>query len=190
GRLPAIGRPIAETRAYVLDALLRPVPLGIPGELALSSRSLARGYLGRPALTAEKFVPDSLSGAPGERMYRTGDFVRWRADGELEFLGRADHQVKIRGFRIEMGEIEAALLEIPGIDEAVVEVFEAAAGDRRLAGFYVTRQVGSEVDDLLGRLQARLPAYMVPASLLQIAAIPRTANGKVDRRALPKPQWG
>ncbi|MEP7010529.1 MAG: non-ribosomal peptide synthase/polyketide synthase [Acidobacteriota bacterium] len=190
GRIPAIGRPIAETRAYVLDALLRPLPLGIPGELALSSRSLARGYLGRPELTAEKFVPDSLSGIPGERMYRTGDLVRWRADGELEFFGRADHQVKIRGFRIEMGEIEAALLEVPGIDEAVVEVFEAAGGDRRLAGFYVMRQVGSEVDDLPERLQARLPAYMVPASLLQIAALPRTANGKVDRRALPKPQWG
>ncbi|HEV7785914.1 MAG TPA: condensation domain-containing protein, partial [Thermoanaerobaculia bacterium] len=187
---PSIGRPVADTRAYVVDAGLRPLPVGVPGELALASRSLARGYLGRPDLTAEKFVPDPLAGLSGERIYRTGDLARWRPNGELEFLGRADQQVKVRGYRIELGEIEAALRDVPGVEEVAVAVFATAAGDHRLAGFYVAAPDGPAAGELLARLRERLPAYMVPASLAPLAALPRTANGKIDRKALPQPEWG
>ncbi|HVR96609.1 MAG TPA: amino acid adenylation domain-containing protein [Thermoanaerobaculia bacterium] len=185
-----VGRPLAGTRAQVLDAGLRPVPVGVPGELCLAGAGLARGYLGRPDLTAERFVPDA-SGAPGERLYRTGDVARWLppnvADGEIELLGRLDHQVKVRGFRIELGEVEAALYRHPGLREAAV-VAHGEGGDRRLVAYVVPRQEPPPAAEELRRFLAeRLPAHMVPAAFVPLAALPRTGNGKLDRRALPDP---
>ncbi|HEX2091721.1 MAG TPA: amino acid adenylation domain-containing protein, partial [Longimicrobiaceae bacterium] len=186
-----IGRPLAGTRAYVLDRHLQAVPAGVVGELYLAGEGLARGYVARPELTAERFLPDPLGGGGGERMYRTGDRARWTVDGELEYLGRIDHQVKVRGFRIELGEIEVALREQPGVRDAVVVVWEGAGGDRLLAG-YVVPERGAEVGtaELRARLRATLPEYMVPASFTLLEGLPVTASGKVDRRGLPAPQWG
>src|SRR6185436_20395007 len=150
-----------------------------------AGRGVGRGYLGLPARTAEVFVPDAWSGMPGGRLYRTGDWVRWTAAGELEFLGRLDHQVKIRGFRIELGEIEAALAALPGVREAIV-VARAAAGDRRLVAYLVGDASPGELRRLLGE---RLPDYMVPAAFVTLATLPLTPNGKVDREALPAPEW-
>ncbi len=175
---PPIGRPVAGTQAWVLDVGLQPVPVGVAGELFLGGAGLARGYLGRPDLTAERFIPDPFGGL-GVRLYRTGDRVRRRPDGELVFLGRLDHQVKLRGFRIELGEIEAALLSLPGVREAAVLVL--GEGDlRRLVAFVA----GGE--GLQERLAARLPAYMVPAAFVSLPALPLTPNGKVDRKALAR----
>ncbi|HEX7241006.1 MAG TPA: amino acid adenylation domain-containing protein, partial [Longimicrobiaceae bacterium] len=183
--LPSIGAPVANTQLYVLDRALAPAPLGVPGELFLGGDSLARGYLGRPELTAEKFVPDPY-GRPGARLYRTGDRARWLGTGEVEFLGRVDQQVKVRGFRIEPGEVEAALEEHPGVREALVYVREDAPGERRLVGYVVAEEeVGAE--ELRGHLAGSLPEYMVPSAFVVLDAFPLTPSGKIDRRSLPAP---
>jgi amino acid adenylation domain-containing protein len=187
GRAPGIGRPADRVRAYVLDASLQPVPPGVPGELCLGGASVARGYLGRPDATAAAFVPDPFCGEPGARMYRTGDRVRWLADGTLEFLGRSDRQVKVRGFRIETGEIEAVLAEHPGVAEAVVEARGEGVA-RRLVGWVVPAAGAAATSaELRAHLAARVPDYMVPGALVFLERIPVTPNGKLDRAALPEP---
>ena len=183
-----IGRPIHGTTAYVLDPALRPAPVGVAGELYAGGDGVALGYVGRPGMTAEKFVPDPFSAQPGARMYRTGDRVRWRADGALEFLGRIDRQVKIRGFRIEPGEIESALLSLPGVREAVVAV-RGQGADRRLVAYAAVDGDAASPADLREALRGALPEHMVPAAVVVLDALPLTPNGKVDRDALPEPEF-
>ncbi|MBO1417283.1 amino acid adenylation domain-containing protein, partial [Streptomyces sp. FH025] len=185
---PSIGRPLAGHRAYVLDAALAPVPPGVTGELYIAGAGLAHGYLSRPATTAERFTADPY-GPPGSRMYRTGDLVRWRADGTLDYVGRVDHQVKLRGFRIELGEIEAALTRHPVVVQAAVRVRPTPTGVPQLVGYVVPLPGVAAVDVPVLRafLAESLPAHMVPATLVTLPALPLTANGKVDTRALPDP---
>ncbi|HSK80744.1 MAG TPA: amino acid adenylation domain-containing protein, partial [Thermoanaerobaculia bacterium] len=181
GAVP-IGRPISNLALYILDPGLAPVPAGVPGELFIGGLGVARGYLGRPGLTAERFVPDPFAAGAGGRLYRTGDLARFLADGEIEYLGRTDHQVKIRGFRIELGEIEAALAAHKAVREAVAVPWQD--GGRTLLVAYV---VGAAPDELRAFLRERLPDYMVPALFVEMPALPLSPNGKVDRRALPAP---
>jgi amino acid adenylation domain-containing protein len=183
-----IGRPITNTEVYVLDQHLQPVPVGVPGQLYIGGAGLARGYLNRPELTAQQFIPDPFSAEPGARLYQTGDRVRYRDDGNMEFLGRLDQQVKLRGYRIEPGEIEAVLVRHPGVRAAVVEVFEGARRDKRLVAYVVARQDQSlTVSELRDFVKAKLPEYMVPSAVVWLEALPLTPNGKLDRRALPAP---
>ncbi|MCY1078721.1 non-ribosomal peptide synthetase [Archangium lansingense] len=183
-----IGTPISGTQVYLLDSHLQPVPPGTPGELFISGDGLARGYLQQPALTAERFLPNPFSSAPGSRLYRTGDLARHRSDGVLEFLGRADFQVKIRGFRIELGEVEAALLSHPEVREAIVIAREDSPGNKRLVGYVTGKSDALDTLSLRSYLQQRLPEYMVPSALMALEALPLTPNGKVDRKALPAPE--
>ncbi|MFG3660988.1 amino acid adenylation domain-containing protein [Streptomyces sp. NPDC047706] len=185
---PLVGRPVAGTRAHVLDGLLQPVPPGVTGELYLAGGGLARGYLGAPGLTAERFVADPF-GEPGARLYRTGDLARWTADGRLDYLGRADDQVKIRGFRIEPAEIESTLTGHPAVSQAVVTVRQE--GPRKLLVAHVIPVPGTEPDPgaLRGHVAARLPDHMVPAAVVTLERFPQLANGKLDRAALPAPDF-
>jgi amino acid adenylation domain-containing protein len=193
GTRVTIGRPIPGCRAVIVDRALRPQPIGVAGELALGGEGVARGYLGRPALTAEHFVPDPFSTEPGARLYLSGDLARLRADGEVEFVGRLDHQVKVRGFRIELGEIEEQLRRHPQVVEAAAAVRRDPSGDPRLVGYYVPAPgaepsyAGPSHDALRAHLAASLPEYMVPAFLVRLQALPKSSSGKVDTKALPDP---
>jgi hypothetical protein len=181
-----IGRPIANTQAWVLDTSLQPVPLGVPGELYIGGAGVARGYHRRPALTAERFVPDPFSSEPGARLYATGDLARWRSDGRLECLGRLDHQVKLRGFRIEPGEVEAALARHPAVRQAVALVRGSGTHEARLVAYLVADPSPSAAE-LRAHLAEDLPAYMVPSAFVFLDRLPLTPNGKIDRKALPAP---
>ncbi|MCP4663954.1 MAG: AMP-binding protein, partial [bacterium] len=180
----SIGRPIANTRVWVLDRQLRPVPVGVFGELCTGGDGLARGYLNRPQRTAESFIPSPVDEQPGARLYRTGDVVRFLAVGRIEFLGRRDFQVKVRGFRIELGEVEAALGRHPAVREAVV-----VAGDQRLIAYVVTREPAG-TGELRDFLRRTLPEHMVPSAVVSLEALPLGPTGKVDRAALPAPEPG
>ncbi len=214
GRKPSIGRPIANTRIHILDDHLQQAPVGVPGELCIGGEGLARGYLGRPGLTAERFIPNPFGREPGERLYKTGDLARWTADGAIEFLGRIDHQVKIRGFRVEPGEIEAVLSESHDVKDAVVVAREERPGDGRLDAYVVLRggaghpppggrtcreavesdAHGAVIREIRAHLEKSLPGYMIPAALTVLERMPMTPNLKIDRKALPAPTgsggWG
>jgi acyl-coenzyme A synthetase/AMP-(fatty) acid ligase len=184
-----IGHPIANTNVYVLDASGRPAPVGVAGELCIGGEGVARGYRQRPELTAEKFAVVKPPGRAPERVYRTGDVVRLRADLALEFVGRRDHQVKLRGYRIELGEIEAVLADQPAVRRSVVIVREDIPGDPRLVAYVVPKDEGViPMEELRAALRARLPEYMVPSLIVPLASLPLTANDKIDRKALPVPQ--
>jgi amino acid adenylation domain-containing protein len=184
-----IGRPISNTQVYILDSLLQPVPIGIPGELYIGGDGLARGYLKLPELTAEKFIPNPFSGSV--KLYKTGDLARYQPNGDIEFLGRIDNQVKIRGFRLELGEIEAALIQHPGLREVIVIDREDRPGDKRLVAYQVTEKSANPAteQELRAFLRSKLPDYMIPSAFVTVDNLPLTLNGKVDRRALPIPEY-
>jgi amino acid adenylation domain-containing protein len=183
-----IGRPVANTQCYILDKDRHPVPIGVVGELYIGGDGLARGYLRRPELTAEKFLPDPFRSQPGARMYRTGDLARYQADGNIECLGRTDHQVKIRGYRIELGEIEAAIARHLAVRQVVVVAREDAPGEKRLVAYLVAEDPPPDlVDQIRGLLRATLPEYMVPSHFVGLDAFPLTPSGKIDRKTLPPP---
>jgi amino acid adenylation domain-containing protein len=180
-----IGRPLGNTGIHLLDRRGQPVPAGVPGEVCIGGAGVARGYLRRPALTAERFAPDPFTDVPGSRLYRTGDLARRLPDGRIEFLGRLDHQVKIRGFRIELGEIEGALLQHPAVRQAVVAVRDGLGGDRRLVAYAVAAGEALTISELRRFLHHKLPDYMLPSALVLLERLPLNPSGKVDRRALP-----
>jgi amino acid adenylation domain-containing protein len=187
--LPAIGKPISNTQIYVLDAQRQPVPIGVAGEIYIGGANVARGYLKRPELTAQRFVADSFSTEAGARLYRTGDIGRWRADGTLEYLGRNDDQVKVRGYRIELGEIEAQLARHAQVREAAVVVRQDVAGEKRLVAYITLRdEVTVSVEELRAHLRAVLADHMVPGAFVTLQRLPLTPSGKLDRRALPAPE--
>jgi len=184
-----IGRPIANTEIYIVDREFQPVPVNVPGELLIGGAGVTRGYLKRPELTAERFVANPFSSQAGAWLYRTGDLARYRPNGEIEYLGRADHQIKLRGFRIELGEIEAALRLHPSIREAAVVVREVAANDKRLFGYVTTAgEPRPSVPELKRFLKDKLPDYMIPSGIVFLSELPLTPNGKIDRKALPNPE--
>ncbi|MEW6737531.1 MAG: amino acid adenylation domain-containing protein, partial [Acidobacteriota bacterium] len=186
GKPAPIGRPLANTKVYILDRNLQPVPIGVAGELYIGGLSLARGYLNHPELTATKFIPNPFSDEPGTRLYRTGDLARYLPDGNIEFLGRGDYQVKIRGFRIELEEIEAVLSLHREVREAIVIVREEKPGDKRLLAYLIVHQgMSPRIEDLQQLVKSHLPAYMLPSAFIILDALPLTPNGKVDRTALP-----
>jgi amino acid adenylation domain-containing protein len=182
---PPIGDPVSNTEVYILDNWLRPLPQGVRGELFIGGRGLARGYLNRPDLTAENFLPNPF-GAPGSRIYKTGDHVRLGNDRTIEYLGRVDKQIKLRGCRIELGEIESSLSELPGVSQAVVTVREDSPGDQRLIAYIVPQQAAPSISDLRSAMQEKLPEYMVPSAFVILDRLPLTVNGKLDRSALPR----
>jgi thioesterase domain-containing protein len=183
-----IGKPIANTTVYILDTQKNLCPIGVPGELCIGGDGVTLGYWKRPELTAERFIPDPFSTAPGATLYRTGDLARWRNDGTLEHLGRLDFQVKIRGFRIELGEIETNIANYPAVRETVVIVREDVPGDPRLVAYVVPRNGEITAADLMQHLSHRLPPYMVPSAFVMLEALPLTPNAKIDRKALPAPE--
>jgi acyl carrier protein len=186
GAIP-IGRPIDNTQLYILDEYQELVAVGVKGELYIGGQGVARGYVKRPGLTAEKFIPHPYSSRGGARLYRTGDIARYLADGNIEYLGRTDNQVKVRGYRIELGEIESVLSQHSQVREAVVVAQETAAGQKRLVGYVVAEAGAVSTSELRQHLAEKLPEYMIPALLVQLEELPLTPNGKVDRRALPVP---
>ena len=188
-RKPPLGRPLAGVTCYVLDATRQPVPEGFPGELFIGGIGVARGYLGRPELTSERFLPDPFSVKPGARLYRTGDLARWLPADNIDFVGRVDQQVKIRGFRIELGEVENVLVSHPGVRYWVVDVRTEVNGMRRLVGYYVASDpvASPSPSNLRSHLQSQLPDYMVPHFFVRLPEIPLTVNGKLNRAALPAP---
>jgi amino acid adenylation domain-containing protein len=185
-----IGRPIANTQVYILDAYLNPAPIGVVGEIYIGGDGVARGYLNQPALTAERFIYHSFDGEPAQRLYRTGDLARYLPDGNIEFLGRLDDQVKIRGYRIELGEIEAVLTQNPAVRESAVITREDRAGDKQLVAYMVPKESAPAASELRTFLKAKLPEYMVPSAFVVLDSLPLTPNGKVDRQALPEPDRG
>jgi amino acid adenylation domain-containing protein len=184
-----IGVPIPDLQTYILDQNLQPMPVGVAGEILIGGAGLGRGYLNRPALTAERFIPDPFSNRPGARLYRSGDLGIYLKDGSIKYTGRLDHQVKVRGFRIELGEIEAVVSSHPGVRESIVVARQTPAGDRRLVLYVVPHGAPDNAlrETLRAFLKERLPAYMIPAAMVMMAALPLTGNGKIDREALPEP---
>jgi amino acid adenylation domain-containing protein len=185
---PTIGRPIANRRVYILDAYRNPVPIGVVGEIYIGGDGVARGYLNRPELTAERFIYHSFDGKPEERLYKTGDLARYLPDGNIEFLGRTDNQVKVRGYRIELGEIESVLKQHPAVEQSVVLVRKDNPGDQRLVAYVVSKQQSPPtVSELCSFMRKKLSEYMVPSVFIFLDTLPLTANGKVNRQALPVP---
>jgi len=184
-----IGRPIGNTHCHILDAHLQPAPIGVPGDLYIGGEGLARGYLNRPELTTEKFISDPFSDKPEARLYKTGDLAKYRADGQIQYLGRSDNQIKIRGFRVELGEIEAVLAQHPAIREIVVIVREDTPGDKRLVGYPILHQEQDEptTSELRDFAREELPEYMIPGAFVFLNEYPLTPNKKIDRKALPAP---
>ena len=183
-----VGKPIANTRVYILDGQLQPVPIGVSGEMYIGGTGVSKGYLKQPDLTADQYLKDPFDNDPKARVYKTGDMARFRANGNIEILGRCDHQVKVNGHRIELGEIETVLMSVPTIQHAVAVAHTNKTGDKRLIVYYTTHdRQQPKMADLRGYLINKLPMYMVPSLFLMIDEIPRTPNGKIDRKALPIP---